>query len=102
MSEPPALSGLRVQKKAEADMKAHAVSGFQHTFLRDQTSRNTLITMMRWSGFFATTGDKEQQIQQNFMKRVLCQCGIWPLSTEDGVEVGNKSADFINKLSELI
>ena len=97
------LKGLKKEPLQEKDtaQKNIAVSGFRHTFLRDQTTRNTLITMCRWAGFFAWTGDKEQQILQNFMKRILCNCGIWPATSEKGAPIGSKDEDFINKLGEL-
>ena len=93
MSETPILANLRKQKAGHKAEINTVMSAYRHTFLRDDQTRTCLAHLCVLAGFFGFTGDVEQQVRQNFVKQILCNCGIWS---------DDKGLDIVRKLSELI
>ena len=93
MAETPVLSNLKKQKALHHAETQTVMSAYRHTFLRDEQTRSVLAHLCLLAGFFGFSGDVEQQVRQNFVKQILCNCGVWS---------PDKSMDIIRKLSELI
>lgn len=87
------LQDLRKAKAKTVTKDEEIWSAYKHTFLRDAQTRTVLAHLCQLAGFFGFSGDIEQQVRQNFVKQILCNCGIWDES---------KSLQIIEKLSELI
>lgn len=93
MSEVKALSNLATQRASKDKVTEVMMAAYKGAFLKTDAGRKVLAHICRMAGFFNFAAGHDDMVRQNFVKQILCNCGVWD---------DRKSMDIVRKLSELI